>query len=244
MELFNLLLSEGPLKAGQLGKRSGLNRTSVYDIVRKLIAKGVVRESLQGGTKVFSLFPPDKIELLIKEKEDALVAAHADIRLLQTEYAKRSQLFKPRFQIFEGREELQQMMKDMLLHRSVTVYAYWPIKKVIEVLGSDFLLRFHRERVANDIALKTIWPHEHINTARNHPYLNIGPSWKREVRIAPRSIGFSLGYAIYDNTVRFISSRKENMGFLAESYELAETMKGQFQVLWDISKPITDKRAG
>jgi len=61
-------------------------------------------------------------------------------------------------------------------------------------------------------------------------------NFKRQARIAPAQIGFSLGYTIYGNTVRFLSSSKENFGFLVESNELAEMMKNQFEVMWGISK--------
>jgi len=59
---------------------------------------------------------------------------------------------------------------------------------------------------------------------------------KRDVRIAPPNLDFSMGYAIYGNTVRFISNQK-NFGFLVESQELADMMRNQFKIIWDISKP-------
>ena len=61
---------------------------------------------------------------------------------------------------------------------------------------------------------------------------------KREVRLAPAGIDFSLGYSVYGQTVRFISSSQENFGFLVESSELAEMMKSQFGVIWDQSKKV------
>ena len=51
-----------------------------------------------------------------------------------------------------------------------------------------------------------------------------------------------LGYAIYKNTVRFISSDKEQYGFLIESQEFAEMMRGQFEIIWNASKPFNPKK--
>ena len=68
-------------------------------------------------------------------------------------------------------------------------------------------------------------------------HLKSGEKNKRTIKIAPTNIYFELGYAIYQNTVRFISSSKENYGFIMESSELANTMKTQFDITWKLSKP-------
>ena len=154
----------------------------------------------------------------------------------QKQYNEKQKLARPNLQIFEGKNELQQMMKDMLLYRDITVYAFWPIKNIINVLGKDFLREFHKKRVERNIKIKVIWPEKQIPEFKKYQFLKIKPELKREVRIAPAQIDFSLGYAIYGNTVRFISSSKENFGFLVESNELAKVMKNQFEVIWGISK--------
>ena len=130
------------------------------------------------------------------------------------------------------------MMKDLLLYQDITVLAYWPIIKVAEILSPDFLEEFQRQRLGNNIRLKTIWPPSQIPASKIYKFLKTGEQQKREVRLAPPGTNFSLGYAIYNNTVRFISSNRENFGFLIESQELADTMKGQFEIIWKHSKPL------
>ncbi len=128
------------------------------------------------------------------------------------------------------------MMKDMLLYRDITVLAYWPIKKMLELLGPDFIKEFHQKRLEQNISLKVIWPKAQIPDLKKYPFLLANQNLKREVRIAPANIDFSLGYSIYGHTVRFISSSQENFGFLVESSELAEMMKSQFMVTWQQAK--------
>ena len=76
---------------------------------------------------------------------------------------------------------------------------------------------------------------------KKHPYLGTGEKFLREIRIAPKDIGFSMGYWIYGNKVAFISSKKEAFGFIIESKELAEMLSSQFEVMWKLSKPIVTK---
>jgi len=62
------------------------------------------------------------------------------------------------------------------------------------------------------------------------------------MRLAPSNVDFSLGYVIYGHNVRFLSSSQENFGFLVDSQELAAMMTSQWQVIWNVSKPISPKR--
>lgn len=236
-KLYEELFWGGMLSASEIAKRVGISRTSVYDLLERLIEVGLITEALQGGTKKFSIQRPEKVQLLITEKEKELSEAKLEAKELSQNYDRNRIFIKPRLQLFEGRAELQQMMKDLLLYRDITVRAYWPIKKMLALLSAEFLINFHKERASRNITLRVIWPSTQLSALKTNQFLNTNLELKREARIAPHDIDFSLGYSIYNNTVRFISSSNENFGFLIESFELAEMMKTQYDILWDNSKP-------
>lgn len=236
IELYEKLFYGGMMSASELAKQANISRTSVYDLLERLIKAGLVAESLKSGMKMFLVQPPEKINLLLEEKEKAIVSAKDKIEDLKKDYDNNHKLIKPRLQIFEGRDELQQMMKDMLLYHDITVRAFWPLKNMIILLGPKFYAKFHEQRAARNIKIQVIWPKDQVSLIKQFPFLTAKPEFKREMRIAPVDIDFSLGYAIYGNTVRFISSSKENFGFLVESSELAEMMKSQFTIIWQQSK--------
>jgi len=235
-KLYEELFLGGTLSASEIAKRVEVSRTSVYDLLEHLVAVGLITETLQGVTKKFIVQSPAKIQLLIAEKEQELNDAKCVTEELQQTYNRNHISDKPRLQLFEGRAELQQMMKDLLLYRDITVFAYWPIKKMLALLSSEFLINFHKERAKRNIALRVIWPATQLSALKANQFLNTNLGLKREARVAPHDIDFSLGYSIYNNTVRFISSSNENFGFLVESFELAEMMKTQYDILWKNSK--------
>ena len=236
LNLYETLFYEGILSASQLAKHIGVSRTSVYDLLERLMQIGLIIETQKGGVKMFVIQPPEKIHLLIKEKEKEITIAKNVLEELQKDYQNKQKTVKPQLQLFEGRNALQQMMKDMLLYRDVTVYAFWPIEKMISLLTPEFLSKFHKERISRNIRIKSLWPKNKIPSIKKYPFLRIESEFKREIRIAPKGVDFSLGYTIYGNTVRFLSSSKENFGFLVKSPELAEMMKSQFKVVWDSSE--------
>lgn len=236
--LYQVLFNDGFMTATQLAKRTGVSRTSVYDLLERLKNTGLITESTKGGVRIYDVAPPVKVQLLIEDKESQISAAKLMLQQLQHDYQSNRKSVKPHLQLFEGRRELQQMMMDMLLYRDITVYAFWPVQKIVSLLTPEFFATFHQQRVARNNQLRVIWPKNQILPAATFPFLSTNPKLKREARIAPQGIDFSLGYAVYGDTVRFISSSKENFGFLVGSPELAEMMKVQFQLIWRQSKQI------
>lgn len=237
-EAFRVCLESGTIGATALAQRIGISRTSIYDILESLLKNGLVIASQKGGVKVFSVQKPENIELLIEERQKKVLTAKTALAAFKSEYYAGDKSIKPRLQIFEGREELRHMMKDMLSYRDITAYVLWPVEKIIKLLGSDFYREFHQKRVERNIQIKVIWPRPQIMAKTKYDFLKDDARLKREIRVAPKDVDFSLGYAIYSNTVRFISSQKENYGFLIESQEMAEMMKRQFEIIWGISKKI------
>jgi len=237
-EVFRVCLESGMVGATLLAQKTGISRTSIYDILESLLKTGLILESQKNGIKVFKAQKPEIIELLIDEKQGEISTAKTALAIFKNEYYSNNKSFKPRLQIFEGREELRQMMKDMLLYRDITAYVLWPVEKIIKLLGSDFYREFHRKRAERNIQIKVIWPRAQAKIKSNYDFLKDDLQLKREIRIAPKDINFSLGYAIYANTVRFISSQKENYGFLIESHEMAEIMRQQFEIIWEASKKL------
>jgi len=237
-EVFLVALEAGPSGATTLAQKAEVKRTAIYDILKNLIKNGLMIESQKNNIKIFAVQKPEIIELLIEEKQKNILTAKNVITELKDIYYHKHSTTKPRLQLFEGREELQHMMKDMLLYRDITAYVLWPVEKIIKLLGSDFYQEFHKRRTERNIKIKVIWPQPQASAKTKYDFLKNDLELKREIRIAPKNIDFSLGYTIYANTVRFISSQKENYGFLIESPEMAEMMKQQFEVIWQVSKKL------
>lgn len=237
-ELTEKLFEAGPLGASELAKKVGISRTSIYDLLDKLIKIGLVFQTLDRGVKKFCIQKPEKIKLLLEEKQKNISSAQDVLKNIEQEYQNKNFLLKPNLQLYSGKQELQQMMKDMLLYRDIEVLAYWPILDMLKILNSSFLKKFHQERIKRNISLKTIWSSNQIPDFKKYSYLKAGEEFKREVKILPKIFSFSLGYVIYKHTVRFLSSSKENFGFLIESQELTETMRTQFEIIWQQSKKL------
>lgn len=236
---FLYLLENGGQTAGNLAKKTGLSRPSLYGFLKKLQGNGLVVESLKDGVKTFAVVSKEKVNALLDQKITELNSSKSDIEKLFANAQIGKVITSPRFQFFEGKDGVQYVLKDMLLYRDIKTKAYWPIKATIDLLSENFFYQLNQERVRRHIYTQSIWPESQKVDIKKHPYLGVGGEFFREIRLAPKEIDFSMGYWIYENKVAFVSSKKECFGFIIESREFAEMMSSQHEAIWKISKTIS-----
>ena len=239
IKTYLFLLETGPVPAGMLAKLLGTPRSSLYGLLKRLEDRGLIIESQKRGIKTFSAENPEKLNLLFSQQIETLQKNQQEFAaLLPTLKRGGEKLVNPKFQVFEGQEGLQSALKDMLLYYNIETQAFWPQKKMIDMLSPEFFRYHNKERIKNNLYTRAIWPQEQTVKIKDHPYFGAGKEFKREIRIAPTQIDFTMGYWIYGNKIVFVSSRKESFGFIVESLEFAEMLKSQFEVMWGISKKL------
>ncbi|MCB2082215.1 MAG: helix-turn-helix domain-containing protein [Hyphomicrobiales bacterium] len=241
VRVYNTLLESGPSTAGVLAKRIGLARPTLYDTLQRLHEKGIVSRSLRRGVRTFMAVHPNVISQLFQKRIDHLSSQYDNFLELLPILEQKivGTLTRPRFQLYEGIEGVQNVLKDMLLYRDCETMAFWPIKSMVELLSEDFFRYHNKERIRRNLYTRAIWPQRESVDIRKNPFLGVGKEFRREIRQAPTEIHFTMGYWMYQNKIAFLSSRAECFGFIIESQEMAVMQRAQFEVLWKISTPIT-----
>ncbi len=234
------ILNSGATSAGELARKLGMARPTLYDLLRKLSGKGVVAQSMRRGVRSYHAEAPHKLDQMlgkrIKELQERQKQLQTMLPLLEARRSK--QFLTPRFQFFDGPEGVKNVVMDMLLYHDITTYSFWSIKSAMGLLGADFF-RFHNiERIRSRIAVRAIWPNNQAVNIRRYPFLGGGEGFHREIRIAPPDADTSMGYWIYANKVAFLSSTSECYGFIVESSECADMMTRQHQMIWRLSKKL------
>lgn len=239
IKTYLFILENGEQTVGHLAQRVGLPRPSLYGFLKKLIDRGLILESVKNGVKTFTATPTNKIGLIFDQQIEELKSHKINLESLIPELIRGTNNSRsPKFQLFEGKDNVKNVIKDTLLYKNLETESYWPIKTMVEILGADFFRYFNKERIKRNIYIRAIWPKKQSVNIKDHPYLGVGEDFLREIRIAPKEINFEMGYWIYDNKVSFVSSKKESFGFIIESAEFAKMMKSQFDVVWNISNKL------
>ena len=236
------LLDTGPSSAGDLSKKMGIARPTVYGYLEKLISGGLVKQSMERNVKIFIPEPSERLRALYKRKIEQYQSNEKALELLipELEHKTGMSLFRPRIQFFEGQNGIQNLMQDAWNYKDIQTYTLWPIKAMRDIVTPEFLYYHNIIRIRQNIHLNAIWQRDQtLEMIKTNPIdLGVGGRYLRDIRLAPENMKFQLGYWIYANKVAFISSRKESFGFLIESTELIETLMAQHEITWEASEPL------
>jgi len=220
-----------------LSKKLNLPRTTIYGHLDSLIQKGLVKKTLGEQGTLFFTENLETISSLYDKKIKQLKKAKNNL----AEVIKKQEFpasYQPKFIYYDKPGAGQAILRDILHSGVKKSQWFWPIKEMIKVLTPEIMEWFNKERLIRGIWLDHLWPPKRRVQIKEHPFMLPADPKKslRKVKILPDNIDQTLGYCIYGTKVGFISSERENYGFIVDSQELSQTLKSQFDYFWKISK--------
>jgi sugar-specific transcriptional regulator TrmB len=66
IKIYLNLLESGTITAGNLAKKIGMPRATLYDVLKKMTDKGVINRTLKQGVRSFTAAAPEKLDQLFK----------------------------------------------------------------------------------------------------------------------------------------------------------------------------------
>ncbi len=227
------LLSMGSATVSEVAERAGINRTTGYDILSGLSAKGLVSISGKEPKQEYRCENPDKIlEFLkkdIQKREENFRYAEILLPELKSIYNVGA---RPRVKFYEGVEGLKQVYEDTLTSTE-QIKAYASIDDMHKALPNYFP-QYYKRRAQKGISIRGIVPMTEKSLDRSlHD-----KEEKREIAFVPEDkYHFSPEINIYDNKV-MIASWREKLGIIIESTEIADAMKKIYELSWDRAKEL------
>jgi sugar-specific transcriptional regulator TrmB len=232
-QVYLALLEIGSGKAHEIAKKTGLNRTTVYDIFDVLMQKGLISKYKKGSATFFNaLDPKHLVTYLDREKEEQakkIEKQKKKVSELLPQLISLQNIFtsKPKVQFFEGEKGMREAYEDTLTADGM-ILGYANIETIHEGLP-DFFPEYYKRRVEKKIFGRGILPRNKVSLERTEH----NQEEMRDVRFLPdEEMTFTPEVNIYNNKI-LIASWKEKMAILIESKELADLQKLTFNLLWD-----------
>lgn len=210
----------------EIASQARLPRTTTHEILGQLAEMGLVGFVTEGRTRIYTAEPPEKLKVLLKEKERQLQSVLPDIRSIMKTKGTR-----PRVRVYDGVEGVKTVFEDTLTVTDKLLRGILSMADLYKIPGKDYMDDYVKRRVGAGILLQVIrseskeveetWP---ASVAEN-----------RELRYA-RDLVFPMTMYLYDNKVGIIGTEKENFGMIIESEDLYLTQKNLFDTLWEISR--------
>ncbi len=224
-----LLLGHGTVS--QISRSANINRTTGYDILDSLLAKGLISISGKEPKQEYTAESPESLDKFIsgeiRRKHEILEKTKEIIPELKSIHNIKD---RPRVFFYEGREGLEKVYEDTLTSTE-TIRAYANLEYMNIGLPGYFPEYFKR-RASRGISIRAIGP----ETEDNVELTKRDIEEKRITALVPKNIfDISPEINIYDNKV-MIASWKEKLGIIIESEEIADSMKKIYELAWAEAK--------
>ncbi len=110
------LLELGPSVVSEISRKAGINRTTGYDILELLCAKGLVNALGEGKIKKYAAEEPQKMITLAQEKfEQTQKQFEAVKKLLPELNSIFNKTEKPKVKFYEGKEEMKKAFEETIV---------------------------------------------------------------------------------------------------------------------------------
>ena len=233
VKVFNALNRLGESTVGPLTTESQVSKSKIYDLLEKLISKGLAGYTVRENTKFFFLNDPSTIVDYVNKKEIELKKTKEEIEnALPNLLAQRNAQTKNRIaEIYEGFSGLRTIREELLMQM--------PTKSTLLVLGAptianekweSWLLQFHKKRLSKQINMKILY------NADAKKYGSIRKKMKNTlVRYLPEKVVTPTWIDIFDNAIMIGIAMERPVAFVVRDKTTAESMKNYFEVLWQTS---------
>jgi sugar-specific transcriptional regulator TrmB len=222
--LYMAALELGQANIQQISKKSGIKRTTAYDIIESLKKKGLVSQFIKGKKVLFLAADPRKLEDEVEEKKHVLKRIMPE--LLSMANAIDS---KPKVKFFEGLEGIKEVYKDTLHYPDGELLA-WVSPDAIKAFDVDFLNDYYLpKRIDKKIWVRAIAP----EVEQMKGYKEVDEKSLRKTRLADEQL-FPLRVEInlYGKNKIAIMSFDEKFGMIIESQRIFETLQSIFEMNW------------
>jgi len=210
-KLFLACLQLGPSLVQSIANRAGLNRTSAYDLLKSLEAKGFVSYTLTSGKRFYQATHPRNIPRILKEKERLVQKALPELTALCETAGK-----KPKVEVFVGKAGIKSLFEDIL--KEAAPFLCLASKIHLSKLFKFYIPHFVKRRIKKKIKVKLI--SDAVPYDKNAPHKIIKQKFKTATWI-------------YADKLAMISlEEKEPIGILIKEKNFVATHRLMFDMLW------------
>ncbi|HIH22832.1 TPA: hypothetical protein HA238_03830 [Candidatus Micrarchaeota archaeon] len=227
-KVYEALLSLGSSSIEQMAIKSKVHRRNIYDVLSKLLEKGLISEMFVHNRKEYRAIHPSRLLDLILEKENKLQIILPELEKRFGHYEEEETAY-----MYKGINGFKQYLQD-ILDVGETAYfigakAFWLDQRL-----QHFLPKFERERKKRGIKFMHIFDYE-VKEQRPEILKLVGKPYK----FLPKDYSSQTSIDFFgDRIVTFVGVKpgqldEEPIQFVMRSRRLADGYRKFFEFMWD-----------
>lgn len=232
IKVYVALLELGSAKKGPIVKRAGITSSKIYEVMDKLIEKGLASYVVKNKIKHFTAAPPSRIKDYIQEKKMELEQQEKDFEnILPTlQLMQKLKEKKTDAEIYRGWKGMQTVYNDLLttLKRGQAYYIFGASKGEDQKKVRSFFIRFNEKVLKKGLKANIIF-----NENARGNILNVEKTGRIRylLQTTPAEI------LLYNNKTAIVLLEKEPLIILIQGHSIARSFRTYFDTIWDIAKP-------
>jgi len=230
IKIYSAMLDLGVSSINRIHEKTGIERRNIYDILNKLVERGLVTYITENKRRFFSISHPSKIIGYIEEREGELERLKDEVKKEIPTILEKFEYKKPEIkaEIYRGAEGVKAVWEDMLNSNGI----FWiGSGRYIPKMLPHFFAGWNKRRVKLKIKMTNLLRHEFRGKEK--------PLELESMKFLPEEFsGNPTVIGIYGSKVVNFLFGGDFFAFVIESRELAENYKKYHKYIWDnVAKP-------
>ena len=220
------LLETGQATTKRLSEITGIARTTLYDVLKSLMAKGMAGEIEIDKVKYFYAVSPEVLLKKLREKQKAFSEILPELKKREKIIGK-----KPQLRVFEGRKGIDIIHEDVLKAKQIIAFGSF---KILSKIAKWQTINFLKRRLSRRIKWKGV-----TDSSIKKAYFYNDPKYRKltRLRIDDSLAEMPTWNYIYSNKVAILSVKKENfIGIIIEDEAINKSYKIIFEKIWKNAK--------
>ena len=223
-EIYLILLDTGSTTTGQIIKKSGLHKATIYSILQRLVDRGLVSYIVKERARYFEATDPENLLDFLKEKEDSLKEILPELKKKKEQSKQKQEAY-----ILEGLKGLKTVRDRSLkvLSKGDELLVLGASKASNMALES-YWTNYHNKRVREGINARMLWNETAKRWGKEREKLPL-----TQLKYLPKELETPANIDIYKNVVDISVFAEKPFIFHIENKTLADAFRNYFNLLWN-----------
>ena len=213
----------------KLAKHSGVNRTTIYEIIDALEKKGLMKKEIKGLKTLFAPEHPERLENTLEMKRSLLSRVLPE---LEGKYHLKST--ESAIKYYEGLSGVKNVYDDLLKDLKPHDF-YYAVSNTAEwqALDNDYFMKNHVEKRVNlGVTINLLFVDSETAQARKRTERN----YNENVRLLPKDANIHVDMVITPYKLVMFQLHHPLVALVVENKTMINTQKEIFELLWNKSE--------
>ena len=232
IKVYSAVLELGISNLNKIQEKTGIERRNIYDILNKLIDKGLVSYIIERGKRTYRCTHPNKILEEIKSKEKNLLFLKQQIPEIVQKF--KSEKPEVNAEVYRGNESIKSLLNEVLDYKESfwmggnSFERYSTVPKSLEIWFTNWMeRRIEKKHIMYDLvsygtSLKGLEPNK-INKHKKSYY---------KYCQLPKDLYVPMVILIFGNKVAQILWSEKSFAFIMESEKIKNSFIKYFKHFW------------